>query len=204
MSQPWQPQYNPGNQPPVPPQPPAPPQGFGAPPPAPGQFPVQPGYPYQAPYAPQPRSGNPVGAFFLGLLVSIVIAALYSLVWYGTYEDLTKNTTMTLYVVHALLNGAAVGAVVGLVGRSRTGAHISGVLVAMLGTFFGYTNGIVLITADSGGWFAFKAMMRDAPFYPAEVWWGSANNSEWHTLLGLLAAAAAAWGLAFLIGRSRR
>ncbi|MBT2491149.1 hypothetical protein J7E96_22015 [Streptomyces sp. ISL-96] len=202
MSQPWQPQYNPGNQPPVPPQPPAPPQGFGAPP-APGQFPMQSGYPYQAPYGPRPRSGNPVGAFFLGLLVSMVIAALYSFVLYATYEDLTKNTGLTLYVVHALLNGAAVGAVVGLVGRSSVGARIGGVIVAMLGTFFGDTNGVVLITADTG-FYAFKSMMQDSPFYPAEAWWGSGTDGEWHALLGLVAAAAAAWGLAFLIGRSRR
>lgn len=227
MSQPWQPQpqpqaqpqpqYNPGNQPPVPQQPPGPPAGFGAPPAAPGQFPAQPPPPgyasYPAPYgqqAPgqpwgqQPRPGNPVGAFFLGFLVSVAVATLYSLVMYGTYEDVTKNVAMTLYVVHALLNGAAVGAVVGMVARGRTGAHISGAVVAMLGAFFGYTNGVVFITADSGGFTAFRDMMEFAPFFPAKAWWGAASDSEWHSLLGLLVAAAAAWGLAFVIGRNRR
>lgn len=209
MSQPWQPQpqYNPGNQPPMPQQPPGPPPGFGAPPPAQGQFPPQPGYPHQAYPAPygqqQPQSGKPVAAFFLGLLVSVVVAAIYSLVMYATYKDASSNTAMTMYVVHALLNGAAVGAVVGLLAHGRVGAHIGGAVVAMLGTFFGYTNGVVLIYIDAGGLNGFTDMLAFDPYIPAQNWWGSGTDSV-HSLLGLLAGAAAAWGLAFVIGRNRR
>ncbi|MGR8007923.1 hypothetical protein [Streptomyces hypolithicus] len=201
---------------PMPQQPPGPPTpqggqapgGYGAPQPfpGPGQFPMQPGpgYPVQAPYGPQPRSGNPVGAFFLGFLVSFIVALIYSVVMYATYKDQSADTARVLYVLHALLNGAAVGAVVGLVARRSVGAHISGAIVAMLGTFFGFTNGVVLITADAGGHFALRDMMEVDPFYPAKVWWGGASGTEMHTLLGLLAAVAAAWGLAFVVSRSRR
>jgi hypothetical protein len=207
MSQPWQPQYNPGNQPPPMPQQPPGPPGFGAPPPVPGQYPMQPGYQYPAPYAPygqQPNSGKPVAAFFLGLLVSVAVSALYSLVIYASYEDMSENTAHTLYVLHALFNGAAVGTVVGLLARRRVGAHISGAIVAMLGCFFGYTNGIVLIFMDIGGLSRFSDMMEDAPFTPAKAWWGSESGTELMPLLGLVVAAAAAWGLAYLIGRNRR
>jgi hypothetical protein len=202
LSQSWQPQYNPGNQPPMTHHPPGPP-GFGAPLPVPGQFPIQPSYPYAAPYGPQPNSGNPVGAFFLGLFVSVVIALLYSLIMYATYQDQPKNAAQTIYVIHALLNGAVVGAVVGLVGRRSVGAQISGAFVAMLGAFFGYANAVVLIYTDVGGLSAFSDMIRFDPFMPATVWWGSQSGAGLISLLGLLAAAVAAWGLAFVIGRRR-
>ncbi|WP_274562553.1 hypothetical protein [Streptomyces spiramyceticus] len=207
MSQPWQPQpqYNPGNQPPMPQQPPGPPPGFGAPPPAQGQFPPQPGYPYQAYPAPygqqQPQSGKPVAAFFLGLLVSVAVATVYSLVMYATYEDQSKNTAQAMYVIHALLNGAAVGAIVGLVGRSSGGARICGAILAVLGGFFGYTNGVVLIAFDSG-WIG--SMVRFDPFFPAKNWFGSDGVTQLIAVLALVGAAAAAWGLAYAIGRNRR
>lgn len=213
MSQPWQPQYNPGSQPPpVPPQPPGPPQGFGAPAPAPapGQFPMQPGYQYPAaPYAPypygqQPNSGKPVAAFFLGLLFSVALASLYSLVIYASYEDTSQDVARVLYVAHALLNAAAVGTVVGLVARGRVGAHISGAVVAMLGAFFGYTNGVALIFTDVGGMSTFSDMMEDDPFTPAKAWWGDPSDPELISLFGLLVAGVVAWGMAFLIGRRRR
>ncbi len=211
MSQSWQPQYNPGNQPPMPQQPPGPPAGFGGPPPAPGQFPVQPGYPSPAgpygPYAPygqQLNSGKPVAAFFLGLLFSVALASLYSLVIYASYEDMPQDVARVLYVAHALLNAAAVGIVVGLVARGRVGAHISGAVVAMLGAFFGYTNGVALIFIDMGGMPGFSNMMEDDPFTPAKAWWGNPSDPELVSLFGLLAAGAVAWGMAFLIGRRRR
>ncbi|MET9513071.1 hypothetical protein ABZX62_32255 [Streptomyces flavidovirens] len=205
MSQPWQPQYNPGHQPPVPQQPPGPPQGFGGPPPfGPGQFPAQPAYPNQAPYGQQPRSGNPVGAFFLGFLVSFFVAMIYSVVIYATAEDQSRNVGLTLYILHALLNGAAVGAVVGLVGRRSVGAWISGIVVAMLGTFFGFANGMVFMYLDIGGMRFLGDMLMEDPFFPAKAWWGSRSGTELHSLLGLVVAAAAAWGLAFVTGRNRR
>ncbi len=208
MSQPWQPQYNPGNQPPMPQQPPGPPPGFGAPPPTPGQFPMQPGYQYPAaPYAPygqQPNSGKPVAAFFLGLLVSFALASLYSLVIYASYEDMSQDVARVLYVGHALLNAAAVGTVVGLVARGRVGAHITGAIVAMLGAFFGYTNGVALIFTDVDGMSGFSDMMEDAPLTPAKAWWGDPRDPELISLVGLLVAAVVAWGMAFLIGRRRR
>ncbi|MBT2529234.1 hypothetical protein J7E91_28480 [Streptomyces sp. ISL-99] len=215
MSQPWQPQYNPGHQPPpMPQQAPGPPQGFGAPPPAPGQFPMQPGppgpagqpghpgFPFPAPYGqPQKPPGSPAGAFFLGLLVSVVVATVYSFVMYATFEDQSKNTAQAMYVIHALLNGAAVGAVVGLVGRSRGGARICGAVVAVLGGFFGYTNGVVLIAFDSG-WL--EDMVRFDLFFPAKNWFGSDGVTQLIAVLALVGAAAAAWGLAYAIGKNRR
>ncbi|WP_138899086.1 hypothetical protein [Streptomyces chryseus] len=204
MSQPWQPQYNPGHQPPVPQQPPGPPQGFGAPPPAaPGPFPPQPAYPQQGPYGPQRRSGNPVGAFFLGFLASVVVSLVYSGIVYATYQDQSENTVYVLYVLHALVNGAAVGALVGLVGHRRTGAHIGGAVVAVLGAFFGFTNAVVFVTMDAG-WFAFRNMMQADALIPAKAWWGNGGDSWPISLLGLVVAAAAAWGLAHLVGRTRR
>ncbi|MGW7054715.1 hypothetical protein [Streptomyces sp. NPDC054887] len=207
MSQPWQPQYNPGHQPPVPQQPPGPPQGFGAPQAGPGQFPgqfpAQPAHP-QAPYGPRPRSGSPVGAFFLGFFASVVISLVYGGVVYATYKDQSPNTVYALYLLHALVNGAAVGTLVGLVGHRSTGAHISGAVVAALGTFFGFTNAVVFVTLDAGGWYGFRNMMQADALIPAKSWWGAETGNPLISLGGLVLAAAAAWGLAHLVGRNRR
>ncbi|MFF8607152.1 hypothetical protein ACF06X_14525 [Streptomyces sp. NPDC015346] len=210
MSQPQfqSPQHNPYNQQP------------GQPPMQPVQPPIQPwqqqqsqmqhGQPYPYPYpahpAPsgrQPRRGHPVGAFFLGYLASVVLSVIYSGITVATYKEQSADTAQILYVLHGLLNGAAVGALIGLVGRSSTGAQISGAVIAPLGVFFGYTNAFTLIIADSQGAPAIGDMMEIDPFIPAKAWWGSQSDTEWLSLLGLAVAAGAAWGLAHVIGKRR-
>jgi hypothetical protein len=170
------------------------------------QMQMQPGQPYPAYAAPlgqQPRRGHPVGAFFLGFLASVVVSAIYSVVTVATYKEQSADTALTLYVLHGLLNGAAVGAVIGLVARRGTGAHISGSFIAALGVFFGYTNAVPLIIADSQGAPAVGDMMEIDPLIPVKSWWGSQSDTEWVSLLGLAVAAGAAWGLAHVIGRRR-
>ncbi|MER6999759.1 hypothetical protein [Streptomyces sp. NPDC000410] len=206
MSQPQfqSPQHNPYNQQPG--QPPMPP---AQPPMQPWQQPqmqMQPGQPYPpqpAPFGQQPRSGHPVGASFLGFLASVVVSVIYTGITLATYEEQSAETAHTLYVLHGLLNGAAVGVLIGLVGRRSTGAQISGAVIAPLGTFFGYTNAIPLIIADGQGVPAIGDMMEVDPFIPAKAWWGSQSGTEWLSLLGLAVAAAAAWGLAYVIGKRR-
>ncbi|MEV8535413.1 hypothetical protein [Streptomyces sp. NPDC051211] len=208
MSQHQPPQHNPYTQPAVSQQP----LGYGAPPPMPGQAPVQPGWPMQPPGHPyphpappgrRPNTGHPVGAFFLGLLASVIVAMLYSGIILATYEDQTEHQAHTLYVLHALLNGVAVGALVGLVGRRSNGARIGAAVVAPLGAFFGYTNAIPLVIAARETPAAVGDMMEIDPFFPAKAWWGSQSDTEWLSLSGLVVAAAAAWGLAYAIGRRR-
>ncbi|MFC7308751.1 hypothetical protein ACFQVC_31605 [Streptomyces monticola] len=208
-----------GAPPPMPPQPPAgppgpppgapgvpPQQGFpgqappqqpfpGQPAPAPGMQP-QP-YPYQVP---QSGGGSPVGAFFLGLLVSFVISLIYGGLMFATYKDQSESTATTLYLVHAVINGAAVGAVAGLVGRRSSGAHISAGIVAALGAFFGYTNALMMVQMDIAGSDVYY-LLRERPFFPAEAWWHIGDGPL--ALLGLVLGGAAGWGLAKLIGSRR-
>ncbi|MCJ1680046.1 hypothetical protein MTF65_22425 [Streptomyces sp. APSN-46.1] len=202
MSQPQfqSPQHNPYNQQPS--QPPMPP---AQPPMQPWQQQpqMQPGQPYPAPFGHQTRRGHPVGAFFLGFLASVVVSVIYSGITVATYKEQSADTAHTLYVLHSLLNGAAVGALIGLVGRRSTGAQISGAVIAPLGVFFGYTNAFPLIIADSQGVPAIGDMMEVDPFMPAKAWWGSQSDTEWLSLLGLAVAAGAAWGLAYVIGKRR-
>lgn len=227
--QPPQNSYNPYAQP----APPQQPTGFGPPPvpgqppqqaaPAPfpgqpsmypGQQPVQPMYPmqpgqqpFQAPpfgHQPNTASGHPVGAVFLGFFASVVVSLLYSLLNMATYQDQTYAAAHGFYLAHALLNGVVVGTLVGLVGRRSTGALIGAVIIAPLGAFFGYTNSIPLIIADGQGTPAIGDMMEEVPFLPAKSWWGSELDSTLFSLLGLVMAVAAAWVLAYVVGKRRQ
>ncbi|MGW8887900.1 hypothetical protein [Streptomyces sp. NPDC055749] len=209
MSQPPQPpQYNPYSQPP--PMPPQAPPGYGAPQQPPMQSwqqqPMHPGQPYPQqpmPFGQQEKLGHPVGAFFLGYFASVVVSLVYSGLVLATYEDQTKDVAQILYIAHALLNGAVVGTLIGLVGRRSGGAWICGAIIAPLGVFFGHTNAVPMIIADVNGMAAIGDMMEADPFIPAKAWWGSAGDTEWISLLGLAIAAATAWVLAYATGRRR-
>lgn len=211
----------PTGQPPAPGQPPmhaGPPPMPGQPPmhpgmpPAPGQpaqpmYPMQPTPPFQAPYGQRPNaSGHPVGAVFLGFFASVVVSLLYSGLILATYEDQTVTQANTMYLVHALINGAIVGCLIGLVGHRNTGAHVGGAVIAAAGAFFGYTNALPLIIADRQSPAAIGDMMEADPLIPAKAWWNNEMEGgvDWFSPLGLLLAAAAAWGLAYLIGSRRR
>lgn len=212
----------PTGQPPAPGQPPmhaGPPPMPGQPPmhpgmpPVPGQHPAQPMYPmqptppFQAPYGQRPNaSGHPVGAVFLGFFASVVVSLLYSGLILATYEDQTVTQANTMYLVHALINGAIVGCLIGLVGHRNTGAHVGGAVIAAAGAFFGYTNALPLIIADRQSPAAIGDMMEADPLIPAKAWWNNEMEGgvDWFSPLGLLLAAAAAWGLAYLIGSRRR
>lgn len=199
--------------------------GVGAPQPVPGQAPA-PGYPPpmggQPPYpgaGPQgapghmpypgstmgqrPKSGSPVGAFFLGLLASFVVAAVYTLVFVFTPLADTRASVNTLFFVHAVVNGAVVGWLVGMVGRRRTGAYTGGAVVAALGSFFGFTNAMPLFAWQVGGFDAVFNMVKMTPLYPLEAWWGPDGTGHFVAILSLVVAAAAAWGVAFAVGRKR-
>lgn len=188
---------------------------YGAPP-APGQppmhpmqpmHPMHPGPPFQAPFGQRPStSGHPVGAVFLGLFASVIVSLLYSGLILATYKDQSTTTANTVYLGHALLNGAVVGWLIGLVGHRNTAAHVWGAVIAALGTFFGYTNAIVLVFADNDGAGAVWDLVRYEPFWPAKLWWtdNTPGSVDWFSPLGLVLAAAAAWGLAHLIGNRRR
>jgi hypothetical protein len=164
--------------------------------------------PFQAPpFGQRPNaSGNPVGAVFLGFFVSVVVSLLYSGLNLVTYKDQSYVVGNTLYLGHALLNGAIVGFLVGTVGRRSNGAWICGAVVAALGAFFGSTNAIVLMIAEGSGGGTVWDMVRYDPFWPAELWWTDNTNGgvDWFSLLGLVLAAAAAWGLAYVVGNKRR
>ncbi|ELS56924.1 hypothetical protein STVIR_2092 [Streptomyces viridochromogenes Tue57] len=231
-SQPPQDSYNPYNQP-APPQqapgfgpPPAgqPPMPAGQPP-APGQPPMHPGTapawgqppmqqiqpmyaapPFQTPFGQQPRSsGHPVGAAFLAFFVSVIVSMIYSGIILLTYKDLTLTAANTLYLGHALINGAIVGALVGAVGHRSHGAWSTGVVIAALGAFFGYTNAWPLIVAESQSPAAVWDLLGYDILLPAKAWWKdeSAGGVDWFSPLGLVVAAAAAWGLAYLTGNKR-
>ncbi|GAA1408367.1 hypothetical protein GCM10009639_58020 [Kitasatospora putterlickiae] len=212
------PQQPPPHQPPLPPQqPPA----YGTPQPFPAQpypgqpYPAQPypAQPYPAQpypggpglYAPPRTSGSPGGAFVLGFVASVVVAAIYSAIAVFTFDDYESRTTVhTYYLVHAFLNGAVVGLLVGLVGRRSPGAWIAGAVVAVLGAFFGYVNAIPFMVLRDSGVDGLEYMLENEPFGPVKGWWGGWDGTEWISLLGLAIAALAAWGTAFLTGRNRR
>ncbi|MGW0611930.1 hypothetical protein [Streptomyces sp. NPDC002788] len=196
---------------PVPGQPPTHPglPPFQGQPVQPGQpmYQIQPAPPFQAPYGQRPNvSGHPVGAVFLGFCASVVVSLLYSGLILATYKDLTVTRANTMYLVHALVNGALVGCLVGLVGHRSTGAHVSGAVIAAAGAFFGFTNALPLIIAESQAPAAIGNMMEVDPFLPAKAWWNNETEGgvDWFSPLGLLLAAAAAWGLAYLVGSRRR
>ncbi|MDI3388374.1 hypothetical protein QIS99_19515 [Streptomyces sp. B-S-A8] len=177
-----------------------PPQGFPGQPPAPPQFQGGP-----MPYPPQRTGspGSPVGAFFLGLLVSFVISLIYVVVIFASYKSLTDEAAgYALYYGHALLNGAAVGAVAGLVGRRSNGAHVSAGIIGALGAFFGSTNAFVALYLDTPG-SSPTFLLREMPFFPAQAWWGPDAGSGMLALLGLVLAAGAGWGIARLTGSRR-
>jgi hypothetical protein len=193
-SQPPQGPYNPYNQPAPPPQP----QGFA---------PLHPAPPFQAPpFGQRPNAaGNPVGAVFLGFIVSVVVSLLYSGIILATYKEQSLTTANILYLGHALINGALVGSLVGLVGHRSNGAHIAAAVIAALGAFFGFTNSLPLIFADAQTPSFVADMLRHDPFFPAKAWWNSETGGgvDWFSPLGLVIAAAAAWGLAHVIGNRR-
>ncbi|MFE7441500.1 hypothetical protein ACFU7X_13685 [Streptomyces chartreusis] len=168
---------------------------------------MQPTPPFQAPYGQRPNaSGHPVGAVFLGFFASVIVSLLYSGLILATYEDQTITQANTMYLVHALINGAIVGCLIGLVGHRSTGAHVGGAVIAAAGAFFGYTNALPLIIADRQSPAAIGDMMEADPLIPAKAWWNNEMEGgvDWFSPLGLLLAAAAAWGLAYLIGSRRR
>ncbi|MGI5378629.1 hypothetical protein ACQEV2_31140 [Streptomyces sp. CA-251387] len=174
----------------------------------PGQPSMYPAPPYQAPpFGQRPNAGgHPVGAVFLGFFVSVVVSLLYSGLILATYKDQTVTVANTLYLAHALINGAIVGALVGSVGRRNTGAWIWGAVIAALGAFFGYTNAWPLIVAESQSLGTLWDLLRYDALLPAKAWWNdeSSGGVDWFSPLGLLVAAGAAWGLAYLLGNKRR
>lgn len=171
---------------------------------------MQPGQPYYPPqpmpFGPQPpqaRRGSPAGAVFLALFASFVISMIYGGILVATYEDQTPDSAHTLYVLHAFINGAVVGVLIGLVGRRSGGARTFGAIIAPLGAFFGYTNALPVVLAVQQTPSLVGDMLEHDPFFPATAWWGSQSGTEWISLLGLLIAAAAAWGIAYAVGRRR-
>ncbi|MFJ8363640.1 hypothetical protein [Streptomyces sp. NPDC093984] len=171
-------------------------------------YPAQPGPPFQAPpFGQQPQaSGNPVGAVLLGFFVSVVVSLLYSGLILATYKDQSTTTANTLYLAHALLNGAVVGSLVGLVAHRSNGARIGGAVIAALGAFFGYANALPLIFAWERSPMALRDLLEAEPFWPAKAWWTSEAHGgvDWFSPLGLVVAAVAAWGLAYAVGNKRR
>ncbi|MEU0744200.1 hypothetical protein [Streptomyces sp. NPDC006134] len=99
-----------------------------------------------------------------------------------------------------------VGALVGLVGHRSNGARIGGAVVAALGAFFGYTNALLLIIAESSAPTAILDTLGYDPFFPAKAWWTdeTGGGADLFSPLGLLVAAAAAWGLAHVVGDRHR
>lgn len=164
--------------------------------------------PFQAPpFGHQPTAGgHPVGAVLLGLFASVIVSLLYSGLMLATYKDQSLTTAHTLYLAHALVNGAIVGCLVGSVAHRSAGAHVGGAVIAALGAFFGFTNTVPLIIAESQSPSAIGDMMEADPFLPAKAWWNNEIDGgvDWFSPLGLVLAAAAAWGLAYVIGNSRR
>ncbi|GAA2519151.1 hypothetical protein GCM10010276_81350 [Streptomyces longisporus] len=171
-------------------------------------YPAQPGPPFQAPpFGQQPnRGGNPVGAVFLGLLVSFVVSLLYSGLLVVIVEHLTSATSTTLYLAYALLSGAIVGALIGKVGHRSNGARICAAVIAALGAFFGGANFLPMYIAKERGFFGIRDMLEYDPFFPAKAWWtdGTHGGVDWTSPLALVLAAAAAWGIAYLVGNKRR
>ncbi|MDQ0993399.1 hypothetical protein [Streptomyces sp. V3I7] len=214
---PAQPPSYPGTPPPVhaqPPvqagaMPPAPPQPLAfpgpGPMPAPAQPPMYPPHPapaYQVSPMGQPASGDgqPVGAVLLGLLASVIVSLLYTGLILAVYKDLSSTSAYVLYIAHAFINGAVVGALAGQVGRSSGGARVGAAIIAPVGAFFGYTNAIPLIIADGRTPSAIQFMLESDPLLPAKAWWGSSAGSTVVSLIGLVVAAVAAWSIAYAIG----
>ncbi|MGP2440148.1 hypothetical protein [Streptomyces sp. JW3] len=137
--------------------------------------------------------------------MSVVVSLLYSILILATYKEQSATAAHTLYLAHAAVNALVVGAVVGLMGHRSTGAHVGGAVVAALGAFFGFTNSLPLILAESQAPAAIGDMMEADPFLPAKIWWNDeiGGGVDWFSPLGLVLAAAVAWGIAHLIGRSR-
>ncbi|WP_406413607.1 hypothetical protein [Streptomyces sp. NBC_01614] len=159
------------------------------------------------PFGQRPNAGgHPVGAVFLGFFVSVIVSMLYSGLILATYKDQSVTTATTLYLGHALINGAIVGFLIGTVAHRNNGAWVSGAVIAALGAFFGYTNAIPLVFADAESPGAVWDLVKYEPFWPAKAWWTdeATDGVDWFSPLGLLLAAAAAWGLAYLIGSRRR
>ncbi|WP_419997354.1 hypothetical protein [Streptomyces boninensis] len=164
--------------------------------------PVQPGLAYQPGFPPPPpRRGNPVGAFFLALLVSVVLSGIYSMILLASYEDLSKVGLKTSYVIFGLVLALAVGAVAGKVGGPSTGAHICAAVLAALGAFFGFTNGYVAILIDAADFDLLGDMLEEKPFFPAEAWWKGLKAAI--ALPGIFLAAIGTWGMAHLTGKRR-
>ncbi|MFJ8038999.1 hypothetical protein ACIRBX_00610 [Kitasatospora sp. NPDC096147] len=176
------PPFNPYNQAPLPP------------PPAPGWLPPQ----------PQARRANPVGAFFLALVGSFVVTGLYCAVIWLSYQELTPDWGNLLYLVHAVVNGAVVGLLTGLVGRDSGGARVAAAVIAALGAFFAVVDSILLVVLDSAGMHGLESYLRYDRLGPVKAWWGAHGDTEWLAVLGLVLAASAAWLLAYLVGRRRR
>ncbi|MFF6781211.1 hypothetical protein [Streptomyces sp. NPDC012510] len=174
----------------------------------PGRPPTHPAPPFQPqPFGRRPGGGgHPVGAVFLGFAVSVVISLFYSGLIVATYEDQTFITANALYLGHALLNGAVVGSLVGLVGGRGNGARVFASLIAMLGAFFGYANAVPLVFAFEETPKAAWDLIAYEPFLPAKAWWTDEvpGGVDWFSPLGLIVAAATAWGLAYAIGVRRR
>ncbi|KPI00661.1 hypothetical protein OK074_5754 [Actinobacteria bacterium OK074] len=199
---------NPYAQPAPPQQPPA---GFGQPPMYPGQ-PPQPPYPgpqFQAPaFGQQPpnANGNPVGAVFLAFFVSVIVSLLYSGLVLATYKDVSLTMGSVLYLAHALVNGAIVGALIGSMAHRSNGARVGGAVIAALGAFFGYANALPLIFAVHDSPMALKTLLEYEPFFPAKAWWTDETGGgvDWYSPLGLVIAAATAWAIAYTVGTKQR
>ncbi|MCX4856489.1 hypothetical protein [Streptomyces canus] len=150
--------------------------------------------------------GNPVGAIVLGLAASVLVALLSTGLIAATYKEQSLTVANVLYLAHALINGAVVGFLVGTVGRGNNGAGIGGAVIAALGAFLGYVNALPLIFALGETPLAAWHFLQAEPFFPAKAWWNdeASGGVDWFSPLGLVVAAAAAWGLAYALGSKRR
>ncbi|MEU9169953.1 glycine zipper domain-containing protein [Streptomyces sp. NPDC048420] len=204
---------------PPPPQPQQQPQGIQnpylqpgyGPSPVPGQAPSYPAPafppPQPQPFAQRPATGgNPVGAIVLGLAVSVLVSLLYTGLIAATYKEQSVTVANTLYLAHALVNGAVVGALIGRMAGRNTGAAIGAAVTGALGAFFGYVNALPLIIAVEETPLAAWQFLQAEPFFPAKAWWNdeASGGVDWFSPLGLVVAGVAAWGLAYAIGNRRR
>ncbi|MGW2518482.1 hypothetical protein ACWC09_15970 [Streptomyces sp. NPDC001617] len=167
---------------------------------------MQPGPPFQGqPFGQGPvASGNPVGAVLLGFLVSFVISLVFSGVVVFMAEGWSVAASITIYLAYALLSGAIVGALIGKVGGGSSGARIGGAVIAALGAFFGWANAIPGIIAKEESFMALKTLLEAEPFFPAKAWWHNGDGGvDWSGPVSLVLAAAAAWGIAYLVGNKR-
>ncbi|MDH6516093.1 hypothetical protein M2163_006928 [Streptomyces sp. SAI-135] len=190
---------------------PAPPQPGFAPPPAYGQPLMHPApssfQPPPHPSGHQPSTrGNPVGAIVLGLAASVVVSLLYTGLIAATYRDQTVPVANTLYLAHALLNGAVVGALIGKTAGGTLGTRFAAPAIAALGTFFGYTNALPLIIAIEETPLAAWHFLQANPFFPTKAWWNdeASGGVDWFSPLGVVVAGVVAWGLAHVISGRRR